>query len=110
MEIYISEEDILQNIEDKFQAVYPNLKLEFYVSEDFHRPFMLDASLDDIRMVHTFGWLDISADKTTAELQEVFKNEFALHVQVFRKTMYTWQKVADGLTLAQQNELAYQDS
>lgn len=115
MKIYISEEDIIKNIQDKFHAIYPYLKLEFFGTP--HNEYEGNADkdrlnkhtpLEDIRMIHTFGWLDISPDKTVVALEaELYKN-FGLSAQVLRKGHHCWLQTigTDNLTLEQQNALA----
>ncbi|WP_343670676.1 hypothetical protein [Chitinophaga sp.] len=114
MEIYISEEDLLQNIQDKFQEAYPHLRLEFFkhpheAGEGCPRNerWPLNTPIEDIRMVHSFGWIDISEDRTVAELEKDFYRQIGLSVQVLRKSGLNWLLTTrtDHLTLKIQDEM-----
>jgi len=113
MEIYISEEAIISNIQNDFRQAYPFLKLEFYrqphevgercCAEDKLSP---DTPIDDIRMIHTFGWIDISKNRTAAEVEHDFMHQLGLSVQVMRKSGGMWVQTTktDYWTLQQLNE------
>ncbi|ACU62443.1 hypothetical protein [Chitinophaga pinensis] len=114
MEIYISEEDILLNIQNKFREVYPYLKLECYlcphttetVSANSQK-VAADTPIEDIRLVHSFGWIDIGEQRTVAEVEKDFYRDMGLAIQVFRRHKTGWLQTTrtDNLTLAEQNEL-----
>ncbi|SEW45214.1 hypothetical protein SAMN05428988_5975 [Chitinophaga sp. YR573] len=115
MEIYISEEAIISNIQSDFRKAYPFLNLEFYrqphevgercCAEDKLSP---DTPIDDIRMMHTFGWIDISKQRTAAEVEYDFKHQLGLSVQVMRKSGKMWIQTTktDHWTLQQLSEEA----
>lgn len=112
MEIYISEEDILRNIQDKFQEVYPYLKLECYLcphdvgeGTPDNRKLPGDTPIEDIRLIHSFGWIDISEHRTVAEVEKDFYRDMGLAVQIFRRTRNGWLQTTrtDELTLKEQN-------
>ncbi|SCC61093.1 hypothetical protein GA0116948_11859 [Chitinophaga costaii] len=112
--IYISEEDLVENIQARFAAVYPFLSIEF-----FHMPhgegepslpsdhIPGSTPIDDIRIVHAFGWLDISGNKPVAQVEKEFYELFGLSVQVFRQARHGKLETTrtDHLTLEVQNEL-----
>jgi hypothetical protein len=113
MEIYISEEAIIANIQDDFHRNYPFLKLEFYQQpheegESCRKEEKLspDTPIDDIRMIHTFGWINISKHRTAAELEYDFRHNMGLSVQVMRKSGDMWVQTTktDNWTLNQLNE------
>lgn len=115
MEIYISEEDILSNIQDKFREIYPHLKLEFFLyphpksgPSDPGARVSPDTPVEVIRMVHNSGWIDISNNRTVAEVERDFYRGMGLYVQVYRRTRIGWLETTrtDGLTLAEQNAIA----
>lgn len=112
MKIYISEEDVIRGIQEKFQAVYPWLRLRFYKhphgeGEGSPRCEQLtpDTPLDDIRMTHGFGWIDVGPRRTVAAVEKDFYRQFGLCVQVFRKGRNCWLETTDTdrLTLGEQN-------
>ncbi|HJT74357.1 MAG TPA: hypothetical protein VJ720_10070 [Chitinophaga sp.] len=114
MEIYISEEDILGNIQDRFQEVYPYLKLEFFLyphpvqgPSDLGARVSPETPVEVIRMVHSFGWVDIGDNRTVEEVETDFCRDLGLYVQVFRRTRTGWLETArtDDLTLGEQNAM-----
>jgi hypothetical protein len=113
MEIYISEEAIVANIQSDFQEAYPFLRLEFF--QQPHEPgescspkqkITPETPIEDIRMMHTFGWLDISRHRTAAEIEYDFRRLMGLSVQVMRKSGDMWVQTTktDFWTLQQLNE------
>lgn len=113
MEIYISEEAIIANIQQDFQEVYPFLQLAFY--EQPHAKgkccpteerISADTPIEDIRMMHTFGWIDISKNRTAAALEQDFKRLMGLNAQVLRRSGNMWVQTTrtDYWTLQQLNE------
>lgn len=114
MEIYISEEDVLRNIQNKFHEVYPYLKLECYLCP--HEPgegsannkkLSGDTPIEEIRIIHSFGWIDISEHRTVAEVEKDFYRDMGLAVQVFRRSRTGWLQTTrtDAMTLGEQNRL-----
>lgn len=110
--MYIAEEDNIHALQEKFTQEYPGLKLEFFqhphaVGESSPRKEKLppDTPIEDIRMMHTFGPLDISANRTVAAIEYDFYHHFGLSVQVYRKYDHTWIETSrtDHWTLAEQN-------
>ena len=113
MQIYISEDAIIANIQREFQAAYPYLKLEFY--EQPHLAGQAspatgriapETSIDDIRMIHSFGWIDISDNRTAVEVEYDFRHMMGLNAQVLHKSGNLWLETTstDDWTLARLNE------
>jgi hypothetical protein len=115
MEIYISEEDILRNIQNKFHEVYPYLKLECYLcphergegsagSKKIHP----DTPIEEIRLIHSFGWIDIGEHRTVAQVERDFYRDMGLAVQIFRRFRTGWLQTTqtDEMSLGEQNSLA----
>lgn len=115
MEIYISEEDIWGNIQDKFHEVYPYLKLECYLSPHVRgegsaacKKVSPDTPIEDIRLIHSFGWIDISGQRTVAQVERDFYHDMGLAVQIFRRFRTGWLQTTqtDVLSLAEQHLMA----
>ena|SRR5690606_8341614 len=113
MEIYISEEAIIADIQRAFQEAYPCLKLEFYQqpheigqASRIEQRIIPDTPIEDIRMMHTFGWIDISPQRTAADLEHDLRRRFGLSAQVLRRSGSLWLETTrtDHWTLAQLNE------
>ncbi len=114
MQIYISEEDLVENIQARFAAAYPFLTIEFFKEPHGEAaPSPLSGRIpgatpiDGIRMQHAFGWLDITGSRTVAEVEKECYELFGLSVQVFRKGRHCKLETTrtDYLTLDEQNEL-----
>ncbi len=115
MEMYISEEDIWGNIQDKFHEVYPYLKLECYLSPHEHgegsagsQKVSRDTPIEDIRLIHSFGWVDIGEHRTVAQVERDFYHDMGLAIQVFRRFRTGWLQTTqtDELSLAEQHSMA----
>lgn len=113
MEIYISEEATIGAIQSDFREVYPFLQLEFFQQPHEtgeHCPpcqkLPADTPIEDIRMMHTFGWLDISKQRSAAEIEYDFRHFMGLSVQVMRRSGDLWVQTTktDFWTLQQLNE------
>lgn len=113
MQIYISEDALISNIQGEFRDAYPYLKLEFYqqpheVAEPSPAWEKIPPAtpIDEIRMMHTFGWIDIGPKRTAMELENDFRHNMGLYAQVMRKSGDLWLETTktDNWTLAQLNE------
>ncbi|SFD84270.1 hypothetical protein SAMN05518672_103468 [Chitinophaga sp. CF118] len=113
MEIYISEEAVIANIQSDFQEIYPFLQLAFYqqpheVGEACcpQEKIPPETPIEDIRIMHTFGWLDVSKHRTAAEIEHDFRHRMGLSVQVLHKSGEMWVQTTktDYWTLQQLNE------
>ena len=112
MHIYISEEAVIRDIQDRFQIMYPYLKLEF-----FRRPHIKgegspqrekispDTPIEKIRMLHSFGWLDISYYRTAAAVEHDLSYLYGLSAQILRRAGTIWLETTgtDGWTLEELN-------
>ncbi|MEI3797128.1 MULTISPECIES: hypothetical protein [unclassified Chitinophaga] len=112
MQIYIREDAMVKDIQDKFQTVYPYLKLEFYRKP--HRKgeysseeekISPDTLLESIRIRNDSGWLDISYYRTAAAVEHDFSYIFGLSAQVLRKAGTLWLETTstDSWTLEELN-------
>ncbi len=115
MEINIHIEDHLtiKEIQKEFSSRFPFLKLEFFSKPHQHgkgseRKYMRaqDSVLKDLRRVHSEGHLHIEENMTVGELEDLFRDNFGLFVQVFRRSGRLWLETTatDNWTLKTQNE------
>lgn len=113
MEIYISEDDRLINIQQAFSEAYPCLSLEFFRQphESGEGSLKLEKlspelAIDDIRLKHTFGWVNIDGNRTAAEVELDFRHLLGLNAQVLRRSGNLWLETTntDGWTLQQLND------
>lgn len=114
MEINVIEDDVLINIKTAFQEHYPYLTLRFYKNphEEMAASFEseripLDKPMEEVTMFHTAGRIDISPDRTVADVEHDFFKILGLCVQIFRKSGNVWLETieTDHWTLKQQNEI-----
>ncbi|QJB30428.1 hypothetical protein HF324_03325 [Chitinophaga oryzae] len=112
MQIYISEEAIIGDIQERFHRLYPRLKLEFFRKP--HAPgacspekdkLPANTPIEKVRMQHSFGWLDVSHYRTAVAVEHDLKSLFGLHAQVLHKAGALWlQTTGTGhLTLEELN-------
>ena len=102
MQIYISEEAVIREIQEKFHTLYPYLTLEFYrkphlkgqysPEEDKISP---DTPIEDIRLRNSAGWMDISYYRTAAAVEHDFSYIFGLSAQILRKAGTLWLETID---------------
>lgn len=113
MEIYISEDATIATLQHEFREAYPYLKLECYRQphKEGEASTMADklpsaTPIEEIRMVHNFGWLDISHHRTAAAVEHDFFHKYGLSVQILRKSGDLWLQTTatDNWTLGQMNE------
>lgn len=112
MELNISPEKTILEIQNAFQAAFEYLKLEFYSQphddlEGSPNAYKLDASttLNQASQQSKEGQLHIHSEMLVSALEEAFENVYGLHVQVFRKSGNLWLQTTqtDHWTLAEQN-------
>lgn len=113
MNIHITEEDRVCHIQQAFQEQYPFLKLEFFTQPHEHgascplsQRIDQHTPIEQIRMIHTFGWIDISPQRTAAEVEYDFRHRLGMSVQVFRRAGNDWAETTrtDDWTLAKLNQ------
>jgi len=112
MDIYISEEAVVGDIQKRFSECYPNLKLAF--CRNPHKKGACspkneivppETPVDKIRMVHNFGWLDISNYRMADAVEHDFSREFGLNVQILHRSGDLWLETSrrDSWTLEELN-------
>ena len=110
MLLYISDNNAVSDIKDKFNECFPHLKIEFYnkrhkwkhASPESQR-IKEDVKIGEIRKKHNIGVLEIKSWDKTGEVEQQFKESFGLYAQIFRFENNDWiQSVkSDKLTLAE---------
>ncbi|MBV8255580.1 MAG: hypothetical protein JO154_23500 [Chitinophaga sp.] len=115
MNIYISEEAVVADIQERFHSLYPQLKLQFYKkpyncgevipAEDIISP---GTPIEKIRMIHSFGWLDVSYYRTVVAVENDFSHLFGLNVRILQLGNTSWQDTTDkgACTLDELNLMA----
>jgi hypothetical protein len=104
MEIRISPERFVSEIQREFSSDYPFLKLEF---AGFGVTKMLSPhqKLEKAYNSKASGLINITPDMRVIDLEKKFKDEFSLIAQVFRRSGNSWLQttMTDNWTLKQQN-------
>lgn len=107
----ISDNKTLKEIQQEFTNKFPGLKIEFY--EEAHQPgetsspntLNVDKTIGQVRTISTTGELSIDGHQKVSTLEENFKTNYGLNVQVFRRSATLWLQTAttDEWTLSKQN-------
>jgi hypothetical protein len=113
MELHITENKTIDQIQKEFSQKFPYLKIEFFNiphSEGEASPMsgQLPPSsvIGKIRKKHNGKKMVITAHSKVADIEKRFQEVFGLPVQVFRKSGDVWLQttITDHWTLAEQNE------
>ncbi len=112
MQLHITPNSLISDIQKEFNSVFPFLKLEFfnnrsYARADFSARKMITPHrrICEIQLAITDGDIEFSGEMKVAELENHFKEQFNLAVQVFRRSGNLWLEttMTDSWTLQQQN-------
>jgi len=112
MRLHIAPNRQISEIQKDFNKSFPFLKLEFfnnthYSSAGFSVNEMISRTkkIGDTQLERTDGYIEINDRLKVIDLERIFKDQFGLAVQVFRKSGKIWLEttVTDNWTLSQQN-------
>ena len=113
MLIKIDDNNTFSNIQQRFNSVFPFLKLEFFKKKlpflgglSIKQPItLLDKTLTESRTISKEGAIIISPEMTISELEKNFNEIYGLSTQVLRKSGNVWlvTTVTDKWTLEEQN-------
>jgi hypothetical protein len=98
MELLITDDMKLYEVQQFFRDIFPYLKLEFFnqnASKEtrFHKENMihdLHKTLHQVRGKHNTGVIDINDHMRASDLENRFLQDYGLLVQVFRKAGNNW--------------------
>lgn len=98
-------------IQQEFNSIFPNLKVEFFSKPHTHDGKHSDKinstsshTLGDCRTVHSEGVITIQSGAFPGELEQLFGDEYGLKIHVLKKVADSWEVVSDSqLTLEQLN-------
>jgi hypothetical protein len=114
MKLTINDSRKIFAIQEEFQKMFPYLKLEFFAKpshvggvpskKEIKHP---SKTLGECRAVHSSGLLTVTPQTTVGELEQNFRDNFDLAVQVFRKSGSAWIETSstNGWTLEAENKL-----
>ena len=116
MVLHISPDRTISELQNDFSEAFPGLKLVFFTKPHHaHKgsaaKFLVqdrEATLGSLSSHLKTGYLLIEHDMVVWQLERLFETEYALHVQVFRKSGRTWLETSrtDDLTIEQQQAKA----
>lgn len=113
MEILIDDASRLCDIQKEFSKHFPYLKLEFFGPQPeqekvFTRKNLITdtrQTLGDVRHLHCLGHISIYGHLKVSTLEQNFRENYGINVQVFRKSGNIWLEttVTDDWTLSKQD-------
>ena len=96
MKIIINNRRRIYAIEEEFNQVFPNLKIEFFAKPNKPGGVPLEQrvtpgkSIVECRAVHNEGAITITPAMTIDNLKQNFRDVYGLSVQVFKKSGEDW--------------------
>ena len=104
--------ETIESVQKQFNIIYPFLKIEFFTKP--HKRFegsnkknryVMNETINSIETRHTDLKIMLDQSTTVTNMEEAFKKQYGLHVQVFRKSGNVWLEtsVTDNWTLEKQN-------
>ncbi len=112
MKLRIAPNRLISEVQQDFNNAFPFLKIEFFQKRMAQPAYTLQQILPrDKRVVEgqtalTDGDIEISSAMTVKDLEKIFRDQFSLGVQVFRRSGNLWLEttMTDGWTLELQNQ------
>lgn len=117
MKLQIKPSDTIQIIQEKFQAVFSHLKIEFYTHAHHtsegsakNEQYLHNITLKEIIKSDLAIEIDIDATMSTAAFEQYFLETYQISIQVMRKQRGTWLQTtkSDSLSLEAQNQKGIQ--
>jgi hypothetical protein len=113
MHLHIAPNRLISDIQKEFNEVFPFLKIEFFKTRSFtrsdfmaHQIIPAQRKIGDGQLAITDGDIEVVEEMKVKELEKIFKDQFSLAMQVFRKSGNLWLEttMTDDWTLQQQND------
>ena len=113
MYLHIAPNRLISDIQKEFNEAFPFLKIEFFKTRSFSRSdFMTQQiipsqrKIGDDQLAITDGDIEVVEAMKVKDLEKIFKDQFSLAMQVFRKSGNLWLEttMTDDWTLQQQND------
>lgn len=112
MHLHIGPERLISDIQKEFNKMFPFLKIEFFNNRSFSRSgfsaqqiISQNRKIGDTQLAVKDANIEIAEKMKVNELESIFKDQFSLAAQVFRKSGNIWLEttMTDNWTLQQQN-------
>jgi hypothetical protein len=113
MHLRIAPNRLISDLQHEFNKAFPFLKIEFFQNRNKQLPaFTFQQILPHNKRIAegqaavADGDIEISPDMKVKDLEKMFKDQFSLVAQVFRRSGNLWLEttMTDDWTLGQQNE------
>jgi hypothetical protein len=113
MKIAINDHRKIYHIQQDFNTLFPNLKIEFYgkpnTSGGQHSDKIVDTeskTLGQCRVEHNKGEITITPHMSVNELEQHFNDAYGLAIHICKKTGNNWVEIATGnkLSLEEHNK------
>jgi hypothetical protein len=116
MEIFLSSESTIKEINKEFKKSFPLLQLEFYKRKHgfaetsiWEQKFHERTCLKEINRNFKAGIIEVNPLDTVAEFEQKFQRNFGLSVQIYRRMgdIYLETVQTDGFSLKKQNNMGH---
>jgi hypothetical protein len=113
MHLHIAPNRLISDIQKEFNEAFPFLKIEFFKTRSFtrsdfmaHQIIPAQRKIGDGQLAITDGDIEVVEEMKVMDLEKIFKDQFSLAMQVFRKSGNLWLEttMTDNWTLQQQND------
>jgi len=113
MNLHIAPNRLISDLQKDFNNAFPFLKIEFFQNRNLKIPaFTFQQILPHNRRIVegqaaiTDGDIEVTPEMKVKDLEKIFKDQFSLLAQVFRRSGNIWLEttMTDDWTLKQQNE------
>ena len=114
MNLHISEDSLIKEVQEEFNRVYPFLKIEFFdKAHGYRQPSAGNFRFDPKQRIMEAGKkgfrkgdIELGDKMTVYELEKKLQDLFCLSAQVMRKSGNIWLEttMTDNWTLKEQNE------
>lgn len=113
MRLRISPNRLISEVQKDFNSAFPYLKIEFFRNKVFQQPDFSclqivphNQKIGNSQLAIRAGDIDIDPEMKVNEVEKIFKDQFSLLVQVFRRSGNLWLQttMTDNWSLARQNE------
>lgn len=113
MQLHITEDTLIKNIQNEFNIFYPFLKIDFLKDNTANKKYLQktekinpDEQIKIIGKINRACEINVSRQTTVAGVKKDFKEILGLTVEVYRKSGNVWieTSLTDDWTLEQQNK------
>jgi hypothetical protein len=111
--LYITPTLFITEVQTAFSTQFPFLKLEFFQNKptgqpgvSIKKPVTDNRRIGGVQSPITDGDLEIKDDMKVQDLEKIFRDQFGLSMQVFRRSGNVWLEttMTNNWTLRKQNE------